>query len=534
MAYKHGYFKLILKDDGTYLIIYPAQNGGRNVTIEEINSYLGKVKNLDYDIVAINKELHVISNIVEVKLCNNVIEHVNEQVVIKISEDATKAIGRFYPPSNNGKLLSKDDIISELVHAGVKYGINEENIGKFLLNRQYCCNIPMANAKEVVEGKNANIEYFFKTDLTQKPKMNEDGTVDFHQLDVISHVNAGDILAKLTPADYGEAGMDILGRAIKQKKVIQKVLKHGKNIHLSEDKLVMYSEVSGHASVQDDKVFVSNTFEVAADVDTSTGDIEYDGNVTVKGNVISGYSIKAKGDIVVDGVVEGATLIAGGHIILKRGIQGMNRGSLTAEGNIVTKFIENSTVQAGGYLTTEAIMLSKVYAKGDITVGGKRGFVVGGEIKSSTMISVKTAGSVMGTVTKLEVGADPSHMEELHNLEKQLVELMTEKEKMVQILSLFKKKKDMGEKISPDKIEYIQASSKTNEYLNEKINEVKTRYQLLKSTLTSSGNGRIKIEGTVFPGVKIEISSNIYYIRNELTYCQFVREGAEIKVLALS
>ena len=77
----------------------------------------------------------------------------------------------------------------------------------------------------------------------------------------------------------------------------------------------------------------------------------------------------------VEGVVEGAVLTAGGHIILKRGIQGMeHRGVLKATGNIISRFIESATVEAGGYVSADAIMHSKVVAKSDITVDGKKGY----------------------------------------------------------------------------------------------------------------------------------------------------------------
>lgn len=42
------------------------------------------------------------------------------------------------------------------------------------------------------------------------------------------------------------------------------------------------------------------------------------------GNVTTGFAIKAEGDIIVNGVVEGATLVSGGNIVLKRGMQGMD------------------------------------------------------------------------------------------------------------------------------------------------------------------------------------------------------------------
>lgn len=79
-------------------------------------------------------------------------------------------------------------------------------------------------------------------------------------------------------------------------------------------------------------------------MDNSTGNIDYPGNVTVRGNVKGGFSIIAKGDIVVEGVVEDALIQAGGQIIVKRGIHGMTKGILRAQGNVICKFIENATI----------------------------------------------------------------------------------------------------------------------------------------------------------------------------------------------
>ena len=261
--------------------------------------------------------------------------------------------------------------------------------------------------------------------MSHKPKTNEDGSVDFHHLDTISRCQKGDLLATLLPADHGKPGIDVCGNVIRPKKVINRILRHGNNIHLSEDGLQMFSEVDGHVTLTDDRVFVSNIYNIPSDVGASTGDVYYDGNVTVKGNVLTGYTVKAKGDIEVYGVVEGARLEAGGQIILRRG---MNKGTLIANGNIISKFIENADVFAGGYVSTNSIMHSNVSAQGDILVGGRRGFVSGGKLQSRTMISLKTVGSDMGTTTVLEVGIDPKITEEFAKLEKQLASLREDKE----------------------------------------------------------------------------------------------------------
>lgn len=532
MNEESGYFQLVNKSGGMYIKIYPGQEGTYSALFQDITNYLGDRRIMEYDINAIRDAISVIKEPTEVKI--GIIETPIENEYLKITVDTEKmyAIGRFYPPSTGGKEITKSEILCNLVQAGVKYGVQEEVIDEYLRQRKYCKDLILAKGLPSVEGSNSEIEYKFKTGVSAKPKINEDGTVDFHQLDMISHVNKGDILAVLKPANLGEPGMDVCGNVIRPKKVIRLILRHGQNIHLSEDGLIMYSDVSGHVSLTDDRVFVSDTFEVP-DVNAATGDITYDGNVVVKGNVLTGFSIRAKGDIIVEGVVEGASLIADGQIILRRGIQGMNRGILDAKGNIVAKFIERCKVKSGGEINTDAILHSNVSAKGEIIVNGKKGLITGGEVKSGTNINVKTVGSTMGTHTVLEVGIDPTIMDEYKELEKSITDMQAEKEKMVQILVMFRKKVDAGEKITPEKAQYLRTANQNNILLDTKIKEATTRYELLNKEMNCYQSGRIRIDNIAYPGVKIIISNVPFFIRQETHHCQFVRDKADIKSLGI-
>ena len=69
------------------------------------------------------------------------------------------------------------------------------------------------------------------------------------------------------------------------------------------------------------------------------GNINFTGSVVIHGDVLEGYSVKAKGDITVMGIVEGARLSAGGDILLHKGMRGMRTGVLEAEGDITAKFL---------------------------------------------------------------------------------------------------------------------------------------------------------------------------------------------------
>lgn len=533
MKGRNGYFQLIIKDDGTYLKLFEAEAEGESLFYDEISNYLIDRKIYEYDKIAIGRALVSLEGSTEVKISNAVIPPVDESVDIILDNERLYAKGRFYPPSNGGRSINRDDIINALVYAKVKCGLDEQVISDFLSEKRYCTDYFLAKASPAVQGIDASITYFFNTDLTLKPKTNEDGSVDFHQLDMISHCNKGDLLATLTPMDPGKPGIDVCGNILRPLKVNNRVLRHGNKIRLTEDGLNMYSEVDGHVSLTDGRVFVSDTYEVAANVDASTGDIVYEGNVVIKGNVVTGYTVRAKGDVEVNGVVEGAFIEAGGQIVLKLGMQGMNKGILKANGNIISKFIENAEVYAGGYVTTESILHSKVSAKGDIVVGGKRGFVTGGEIRSGTLISVKTAGSQMGTFTLLEVGIDPKVLTEFRELEKRIASMVADKEKLAQALVLFRKKLTMGVQITNEKKEYLKQVTQSNIVLETQIKEARKRYEDLRIEMDNNSAGMIKVSDIVYPGTKIVISNVVCFVRDNVHHSKFIRERADIKILPL-
>lgn len=534
MKYKHGFFQLVEKEDGIYLRIYPPVTGGRAIVIDDVLFYLRQKKIEDFDVAALRNAIMEARKPEEIKLNNQYKDYSEDEYLqVMVSLDRKIAVGRFYPPSPKGRLMLRKEILSELEMAGVCHGIVEPMIDAYMKNRQFCVNIILAKATPPVEGRSASIEYHFDTAVQAKPQINEDGTVDFHQLNNIVHVEKGDCLATLTPMIPGTPGTDVCGKPIQPKKVKNDVLRFGKNISISEDGLELFSDVSGHAELTDGRVFVSNTYDVPADVNTSTGDIEYDGNININGNVITGFHVKATGDIYVKGAVEGANLIAGGDIILNRGIQGMERGYLKAGGNIVSKFIENSTVIADGYVTADAIMHSKVTAKGDILVKGKRGLITGGELHSGTMIYAKVFGSTMGTHTSLEVGIDPQLIEEYHKMERELPDLEKELEKNIQVVNLYRKKLQKDGKLPDDKMKSLKTADEKKKELEVKIAKMEKRYEFLEEQMEQNNSGCIKIENIAYPGVKVVISNIIYYIKTEVQHGQLVRDGADIRVRGL-
>ena len=305
------------------------------------------------------------------------------------------------------------------------------------------------------KGTDAKIEYFFETDLHAKPTLKEDGSVDFFHLNTLNHCKKGDILARLHPGDPGEYGTDIYQEKIKPRTIKQAVLKYGRNIMISDDRQVLTTQVNGHVSLVEGKVFVSDVLEVE-NVDNSTGNIEYDGNVMVNGNVCTNFKVKAKGDIEVRGVVEGAYLEAEGSVVIARGMNGMAKGTLKAGGNVIAKFIENSKVNAGGYVSAGSILHSEVTAGTEVIVSGKRGFITGGKVCAANLVQVKTLGSYMGADTLVEVGVDPNIKQRIQELQKAMTENKKEMDAMAPVLLGMAQKMTHGVNLKQEQLKSTQ------------------------------------------------------------------------------
>lgn len=528
----NGYFQLEERERGVYLKIIPPENGGVMCKVEDITSYLEYHNITGYNLIEL-KRLRDRGEAASLFLSGNKVPLSGEQMFVTVSEDKMKAVAKFYAPFVGGASMDRSGIESTLAMHGVTTGIRDDIIDGYLENREYCTEFVIAEGIEPEEGTDAEIEYFFDTELRAKPQLNEDGTVDFHKLNSISHITKGTVLAQLHPEVRGTAGANVLGQPVPPRDVKKKKLEFGKHIHYSDDRLTIISDVDGHVSLVDGKVFVSDTYEVAGDVDAGTGDIEYNGNIEVRGNVLSGFSLKAKGNIIVNGVVEGAQLTADGDIVVGHGIQGMGKGVLDAKGNVVSRFIENATVYSGGNVTAEAILHSKVSATDSVLVTGHKGFITGGKVSAGVCIEAKTIGSTMGAETTIAVGIDPKERERLQQLQKENIMIQKELARVEPIVTKFTQSLGKGAKLPPEKAQQIRGIVAQYRQFKSQYaqNEEESLGLMEKEEFVK--DARICVRDKIYPGVKINISDSMLIIKETAQYCQFRQNGVDVKMMAL-
>ena len=196
-------------------------------------------------------------------------------------------------------------------------------------------------------------------------------------------------------------------------------------------------------------------------------------------------------------------------------MNGMGKGTLKAGGNIIAKFLENTTAQADGYVASESILHSRIMAGGEVNVDGKRGFITGGRVCAAGGINVKTLGSEMGADTVVEVGADPKVKNRIAQLQKQIEEDNKTLQSIMPVLASTRQKLAQGVKLSPEQVKYIKENQ-------AELNE-------LEEQLGGGTQAQIKVRGMVYPGTKICIDDVSMTVQKDTHYCRFVKERGDVK-----
>ncbi|SES68033.1 hypothetical protein SAMN05660297_00219 [Natronincola peptidivorans] len=522
------FFSIDYQEDGIYLTIINNTALTHKEKVNNILDHLEKKSIEEYDTEAINKcikedikEPFKIAPYQEEKL-------IDGEALVEVSRDKLEAYITI-KEAVGGKDISIEEAKKILVDHGVIYGIDEAMISNIIQSKTFDNKILIAKGQKPQNGENGKLVYHFDVDKQHTPQLLEDGSVDFKHLNLINNVKKGQLLIEVIEPTDGIPGKNVLGEEISCLKGKPAKIIKGKNILEKDDGLKIYAAVDGQVFFRDNKLEVSQVYEVPGDVDHSTGNIKFNGKVVVKGNIMSGFTVDADGDIEVNGVVEGATLIAKGSIVLNRGVQGNNQAYLECNENLISKYVENSQIKCLGNIEADCILHSNVTAKGNVTVSGKRGLIVGGQIRAGEEIRAQTLGSHMGTVTIIEVGIDPDDKSKYEAIKVEITEIQKNLMNLKKTIELLNKMSKDG-KLPKSKEEILIKSLKTFEYLKNKHTNLNNELKNLELKMEGSSKGKIHVSGKLYPGTKITILNAVRHMYDELSHTTLYRKEGDIVI----
>lgn len=444
-----------------------------------------------------------------------------ECLQVTVSEDKMQAYLVFRRVEGSLK-ISFRELEQYISSQGIHYGIQTDTL--YLISQSpqeffYTQNV-IAVGIPPDEGQDGYIKLLYgeSSDQGQRPKVREDGSVDYREVSQLTNVKAGQLIAERVPALMGTPGKTVTGEDIPPKNGKDAHFKIGKNVVVNPEKIAMYAAIDGLVTKTDkEKLNVFPVYEVNGDVDYNIGNIDFVGTVVIRGNILTGFRVKASGDIRVTGGIEGAEVESDGTIDISGGIIGSNKGFVKAGCNIRCSFIQEGNVYAGeDILVTQSIMHSNVRAGRSVKCLGAKGLIVGGLIQAGDRVTARMIGNSMSTATVIEVGVRPELREELNDLRAVTRQLVESNDKTDKALTLLDQMAAVGQ-ITADKLALRVKLSATKRQSLEELAIAKERVLDIEKTLEDASTAQVDAVHTLWGGTKIVIGR----------YTRFVKEGSQ-------
>lgn len=365
-----------------------------------------------------------------------------------------------------------------------------------------------AIGRQPEQGADAMITYLEIPD--RKPVIREDGSADYYEMNFVTAVDEGDWIGEKVPPQNGIAGKDIFGNVLGALKGNDGKLSYDRK-SISEEqekgKVVLRAIHGGALEYINGVISIGKRLVINGDVGPETGNITFDGAVSIYGTILAGYSVKATGDISIEGN-EGVTNAkeiqsSEGDIYIKGGVFGGGVTIVEAKGDIFIKHANNcklyaTVVNVGLYLFGTDVIADRVL------VDKNRGKIIGGHIEVMFRIECAYAGNNHERMTLL-------HAKGINKdgLYKEIQEMAQDLKDRQSVLSRMEEHSAQFAKVAAgSRGPQAEAFKKTTETIEtnrqavqELDKEIQVRLQLIKQAVPA----QIEVTREAYPGAVIQI-----------------------------
>lgn len=392
--------------------------------------------------------------------------------------------------------FSRKELLSFLESRDVRKGIKEENLQAIMEGRYGTEPILIAQGSIPRKGADGWYEFFFRTDVEKKPRILEDGSVDYQNVEWFETVSAGQKIAYYHEAQDGIDGYLVTGEPIVARKGSEIKQLTGIGFRVDEDKKTYWATVDGMIKLRNTYIEISKKLTLD-EITMATGNLDFDGSIVIRGIVGNGVKVKATEDIIIEGAVGAAQIESGGNVILMQGMNSAGKGSIRAAGDINSKFFESVKVYAGGNIQTNNCMNSELYAEGRVEVINA---IIGGKVESKKEIRTGEAGNKVGIKTRLEINVSEEAKRQMRLTKEAL------RKSAVELATLQNAYKDIQGKYAPEVRNAMDIYLKVENaiYTKEKeIRELEETEKGLEDELKSLELARVVVRGYAHEGVSV-------------------------------
>jgi len=456
-----------------------------------------------------------------------------ERISVDVSSDGLEARITLNLPAEELSIDKRRqlvmEVMDELKKAGVSFGITLENLrGKLEPGKP----IVIARGIPPINGKNSIVKMYEVTE--PKPKIVEDGSVNFYDLDLIHQVKAGDWLGERINPTQGEPGKSVFGTEIKPVAGEFLPLPYDRNsveMVQEEGKDVLYSLKTGAVHYIGDTIAVYDVLEVDGNIDFNTGNIDFSGYVKIRGSVEENFTVKAQKDIEIMGEygIGGVDKIEStdGSIYIRGGIAGQNRAKIICKNNLYVKYLADVDVVCGGSVYVGFYIRNSNIKARQVIVDSPRGQIAGGLVETDICVECADIGNRMETRTAIVVhGFNRNQMllrlEELQNI------INENKKELIKLKIMIEKLRDENSKTEND---LIQKNIQALRAVQENIRNLERERLSIMNFIRTPGEGAVIVRRRIYPKVKLVIQNKTLEVIEEAAAPTYIlKEGSIVQI----
>jgi len=250
---------------------------------------------------------------------------------------------------------------------------------------------------------------------------------------------------------------------------------------------------NGYVFYHQGLITVKKLLNVRHDVDFSTGNISFVGDIVVHGDVHPGFSLTG-GGILVKGRFNGVKIKARGNVVADNGVKGSPEAHVHAGLTARIASCERATIVTPGNLIVDGIALhSNLVVGGSLIVKGR---LQGGTVYANGVVYVKEKlGHSQGAPTKITLGYDPV---EYLRVQETLAMAQAQEQKLESLAKQSRK----GPQFAADLAPHQEIATRKLEILTSRYKE---GWRKLTADARKAARARVIVPGTIYPGVEISI-----------------------------
>lgn len=445
-----------------------------------------------------------------------------------VSEDRMRAYACILPPVNEGEDVEPGRFLEDMHYEGVISGVAEEAVRELTETKTYLRVVRIARGEYPEDGADGALEELYEHRYAQKPELEEEEMLagyDFRKKNLFQIIREGDVLCRITPPASMKPGFDVSGTTLNGKEGAPARVPQGKYTRISEDGLSLQAEISGIVVMEGEDFSIQSQRVLEQDIDAGVGNLKFDGDIYIRGNVKDGVTIEATGNVMIQGNIESGRILSGGTVCVQGDVKGTGKTQLKAARQIQCVIMENVAASAGEDIYAGIIANSDVVSEnGSVYAMMGRGLIFGNSVTAARSVYVKKIGNISGCANSVTLGLETRLEQQKASIQSELEEIDRTLEQIRKNVSTMQMSGKSHRYDTQD--EYKTLLEQRNVY-GELKREKFAELDALAAAMRSMQTGSITCE-EIFPVTNIRIEKQSITIEQKETDCQIRLEGGQI------